>query len=425
VKKDERRAPLASPIYADLSGLPPLYVLVGTAETLLDDSTRLAERARKAGVQVTLEPWDGMIHVWPAFAPMLDEGREAIERIGAFVRARTACACARSGSPARARPRCSRSVTARSRRRGTARSSSACARPASTSRTSWRASASTPTRRSSPASSGTRSPGTVERVGAGVSDCKAGDRVVALTRFGGYTEAVAVPAAQVFPMPARMSFEEAAAVPVNYLTAVLMLRHFGNVRKGDRVLVHAAAGGVGMAAIQLCRIAGAEVFGTASAAKHATLREAGVAHAIDYRTQDFEQEVKRITGGRGVDIVLDATGAFGKSYRSLAPLGRLVCFGISGAATGLAPSRLAALGRIIRSLVPSHQADERQQGGHRREPRTPVGPDRAAARARCCRSSPTTTAAASRPSSGRRFRSLRRPRPIVSSRSGRTSARSS
>jgi NADPH:quinone reductase-like Zn-dependent oxidoreductase len=190
--------------------------------------------------------------------------------------------------------------------------------------------------------------GTVERAGAGVTGFKAGDRVVALTRFGGYTEAVSVPEAQVFPMPAAMSFEEAAAVPVNYLTAVLMLRHFGNVRKGDRVLVHAAAGGVGMAAIQLCRIAGAEVIGTASAGKHATLRDAGVAHAIDYRTQDFEHEVKRITGGRGVDIVLDATGAFGKSYRALAPLGRLVCFGLSGAATGLVPSRLAALGRIIR-----------------------------------------------------------------------------
>ena len=190
--------------------------------------------------------------------------------------------------------------------------------------------------------------GTIERVGSGVAGLKAGDRVVALTRFGGYTEAIAVPEAQVFPMPAAMSFEEAAAIPVNYLTAVLMLRHFGNVRKGDRVLVHAAAGGVGMAAIQLCRIAGAEVIGTASASKHATLRDAGVAHAIDYRTQDFEQEVKRVTGGRGVDIVLDATGAFGKSYRSLAPLGRLVCFGLSGAATGLVPSRLAALGRIVR-----------------------------------------------------------------------------
>jgi NADPH:quinone reductase-like Zn-dependent oxidoreductase len=190
--------------------------------------------------------------------------------------------------------------------------------------------------------------GTIERVGSGVTGVKSGDRVVALTRFGGYTEAIAVPEAQVFPMPAAMSFEEAAAVPVNYLTAVLMLRHFGNVRQGDRVLVHAAAGGVGMAAIQLCRIAGAEVIGTASASKHAALRDAGVAHAIDYRTQDFEQEVKRITGGRGVDIVLDATGAFGKSYRTLAPLGRLVCFGLSGAATGRVPSRLAARGRIGR-----------------------------------------------------------------------------
>src|SRR5439155_1460434 len=83
--------------------------------------------------------------------------------------------------------------------------------------------------------------------------------------------------------------------------------HFGNVKRGERVLVHAAAGGVGMAAIQLCKIAGAEVLGTASAAKHAQLREAGVAHAIDYRTQDFEAEVRRVTGGRGVDIVLDAT----------------------------------------------------------------------------------------------------------------------
>src|SRR3989449_4293790 len=154
------------------------------------------------------------------------------------------------------------------------------------------------------------------------------------------------PALEVCPLPARMSFEEGAAIPVNYLTAVLMLRHFGNVKRGERVLVHAAAGGVGMAAIQLCRIAGAEVIGTASAAKHAQLRQAGVAHAIDYRTQDFAAEVRRVTGGRGVDIVLDATGAFRKSYRCLAPLGRLVCFGLSGTATGMGPSRLAALKRL-------------------------------------------------------------------------------
>jgi monoterpene epsilon-lactone hydrolase len=83
------RTPLASPLYANLSGLPPLLIQVGTAETLLDDSTRLAERARKAGVQVTLEPWEDMIHVFQAFASMLPEGRQAIEGIGEFVRKNT------------------------------------------------------------------------------------------------------------------------------------------------------------------------------------------------------------------------------------------------------------------------------------------------------------------------------------------------
>ena len=190
--------------------------------------------------------------------------------------------------------------------------------------------------------------GTVAAVGPGTSGALAvGQRVVALTRFGGYADAIAVPTAQVFPMPAAMSFEEGAAIPVNYLTAVLMLRRFANVQPGERVLVHAAAGGVGMAAIQLCKIAGAEVIGTASAGKHAILREAGVAHTIDYRTQDFEVEVKRITGGRGVDIVLDATGAFSKSYRSLAPLGRMVMFGFSQAATGMTPSWLSVIPKYL------------------------------------------------------------------------------
>jgi NADPH:quinone reductase-like Zn-dependent oxidoreductase len=191
--------------------------------------------------------------------------------------------------------------------------------------------------------------GTVERMGPDVEGGLApGSRVVALTRFGGYAEAVAVPAAQVFPLPDVVSFEEGAALPVNYLTAVLMLRHFGNLRGGDTVLVHAAAGGVGMAAIQLCRLSGATVIGTASASKHAVLKEAGVAHAIDYRTLDFEAEVKRLTAGRGVDIVLDATGAFRKSYRCLAPLGRLVCFGFSRAVTGMTPRRLAAVLDLVR-----------------------------------------------------------------------------
>jgi NADPH:quinone reductase-like Zn-dependent oxidoreductase len=190
--------------------------------------------------------------------------------------------------------------------------------------------------------------GTVETLGAGVTDLRVGQRVAVLTRFGGYTDLLAVPAAQVFPLPDAIGFEQAAAIPVNYLTAVLMLRHFANVKAGERVLVHAAAGGVGMAAIQLCKAAGAEVIGTASASKHAVLREAGVTHCIDYRSEDFAAATMRVTNGRGVDIVLDATGAFSKSYRVLAPLGRLVCFGLSSASSGMTPSRLTALWAVAR-----------------------------------------------------------------------------
>jgi acetyl esterase/lipase len=84
------RTPLAAPLYADLSGLPPLLIQVGTAETLLDDASRLSERAKKAGVKVTYEPWENMIHVWHLFAPMLDEGKQAIERIGEYIRQHTA-----------------------------------------------------------------------------------------------------------------------------------------------------------------------------------------------------------------------------------------------------------------------------------------------------------------------------------------------
>jgi acetyl esterase/lipase len=83
------RTPLAAPLYADLSGLPPLLIQVGTAETLLDDASRLAERARKAGVNVTYDPWEGMIHVWQLFAPMLDEGKQAIDKLGAFIQTKT------------------------------------------------------------------------------------------------------------------------------------------------------------------------------------------------------------------------------------------------------------------------------------------------------------------------------------------------
>ena len=192
--------------------------------------------------------------------------------------------------------------------------------------------------------------GTVDRVGAGVEGVREGDRVGSLTRFGGYSDVVCVPAGQAFPLPDALSFEKAAAIPVNYLTAWIMLVWLGCVRRGDRVLVHAAAGGVGQAALQICRWKGAEVIGTASASKHPRLREMGAAHCIDYRTQDFLAEVKRVTGGAGVDIALDAVGgdSFRKSYKALAPLGRLYLFGVSSFAPGKTRSLVAAARGLMR-----------------------------------------------------------------------------
>jgi NADPH:quinone reductase-like Zn-dependent oxidoreductase len=173
--------------------------------------------------------------------------------------------------------------------------------------------------------------GTIDALGADVRGLEVGAAVVALTRFGGYSDVVCVPQNQVVRVPAGLSLRAAAAVPVNYLTAWLMLIELGNVQADHTVLVHAAAGGVGQAALQICKWRGATVIGTASASKHQRLREAGVDHCIDYNTQDFEVEVMRITNGLGVDIVLDAVGgeSFSKSYRCLRHLGRLFMFGAS------------------------------------------------------------------------------------------------
>jgi NADPH:quinone reductase-like Zn-dependent oxidoreductase len=192
--------------------------------------------------------------------------------------------------------------------------------------------------------------GTIDEVGAGVEGIAPGAAVLTPTRFNGYAEMVVVPATQVVPLPEGMSFEEGAALPVNYLTAILMLEILAHVRAGERVLVHGAAGGVGLAAVQLSLLHGAEVIGTASASKHAALRAAGVTHVIDYRTGDFEAEVRRVTGGRGVDVVLDPIGGahLRRSYRVLAPLGRLVAFGFSAAAPGTSRRVLTALWQVLR-----------------------------------------------------------------------------
>lgn len=179
--------------------------------------------------------------------------------------------------------------------------------------------------------------GVVDALGAGVTGLAAGQRVLALVRFGGHAELVCAPAERVLPMPDGLSFTDGAALPVNYLTAYHMLFRVANLRPRDRVLVHMAAGGVGIAVLQLCRTVPEVVtFGTASAAKHPVLREEGCTHPIDYRTEDYAARVRQLTGGAGVDLVLDPLG--GRDWRRglglLRPVGQLIAYGFANLSAG-------------------------------------------------------------------------------------------
>src|SRR6516164_291327 len=177
--------------------------------------------------------------------------------------------------------------------------------------------------------------GRVDAVGGGIYAGWVGRDVFSLTRFGGYADVVCAPQAQVFPRPPGMSAQEGASIPVNYLTAWQLIVVMGGLKPGETVLIHSAGGGVGIAATQIAKHIGARVIGTASAAKHAELRILGIDHLIDYRTEDFEARARQITGGRGVELILDAVGgdSLRKGFRLLAPTGRLGVFGASSAAT--------------------------------------------------------------------------------------------
>lgn len=191
--------------------------------------------------------------------------------------------------------------------------------------------------------------GTVEAIGDGVDPNRLGQRVLAGTRFGGYAEIVNVAAADSVPLPDDVTFEQGAAVPVNYATAWAALHGYGSLRAGERVLIHAAAGGVGIAAIQFAKAAGAEVHGTASPGKHARLAELGVDRAIDYRRDGWWKDPKN---SGPYDLVLDALGgtSLRRSYDLLRPGGRLVGYGVSAMQQGekrslrrAAPQALAML----------------------------------------------------------------------------------
>jgi NADPH:quinone reductase-like Zn-dependent oxidoreductase len=172
--------------------------------------------------------------------------------------------------------------------------------------------------------------GTIEAVGDGVDAARVGERVLAGTHFGGYAEIVNAGADDTVVLPESMSFEEGAAIPVNYATAWAALLGYGSLRAGERVLVHAAAGGVGIAAVQLAKAAGAVVHGTASPGKHSQLVALGVDRAIDYRRAGWWK------GLEPYDIVLDALGgtSLRRSFDLLRPGGRLVAYGFSAMQQG-------------------------------------------------------------------------------------------
>ncbi|MDQ6652426.1 MAG: medium chain dehydrogenase/reductase family protein [Acidobacteriota bacterium] len=180
--------------------------------------------------------------------------------------------------------------------------------------------------------------GVVEEVGEGLDRNLSGKPVVAMTRFGGQSEKVAVRADQMFAKPESLSFEQAAAIPVNYLTAYALLVVMGGLRSDESVLIHNAGGGVGLAALDIAKKIGAATYGTASPGKHEFLRERGLDHPIDYRNQDWLPALKQLTNDRGVELVIDPIGGghWKKSYAALRTTGRLGMFGVSAAsANGL------------------------------------------------------------------------------------------
>lgn len=180
-------------------------------------------------------------------------------------------------------------------------------------------------------------------------DLAPGARVVALPMFSAYAERVAVPAHLVFRLPDDVPFAEAAAIPVNYLTAYHSMFQMGNLQPGDRILIHGAAGGVGIAAVQLARARQLEIFGTTGPSKQDFLRQIGVGHPIDYTREDFQQAVRRIAAD-GIEMVMDPIGgkSFAKSCDCLGPTGRLVVYGFSAAA---GPEGKRSLWRGLKALA--------------------------------------------------------------------------
>lgn len=187
--------------------------------------------------------------------------------------------------------------------------------------------------------------GVVREVGAGVSGFAPGDRVLAAVPMGGYAERIAIPASFAHRMPGGMGFDEGAALPIVYPTSYAGLVYRAGLQPGETLLVHAAAGGVGLAAVQIGKALGARVIATAGGPEklHVAL-EAGADIAVDYLEEDFVERVKEFTGGRGADVIYDSVGGdvFDRSLKCIAWCGRLLVIGF---ASGKIPS--VAANRIL------------------------------------------------------------------------------
>ena len=216
--------------------------------------------------------------------------------------------------------------------------------------------------------------GVIARVGERVSAWQPGDRVMALLGGGGYASRVAVHERQLMPVPASLSFEQAAAIPEVFLTAFDALFLQCELVSGEAALIHAAGSGVGTAAIQLVTLAGCRSFGTAgSDEKLARAAELGLDVGVNYRSDDFAEVVAERTEGRGVDVILDVVGApyWERNIASLAVRGRMVLVGTMGGGTletnvgALMPKRLRVHGTVLRARPPEEKAALSQEFARR------------------------------------------------------------
>jgi NADPH:quinone reductase len=174
--------------------------------------------------------------------------------------------------------------------------------------------------------------GEVIGLGAEASGYRVGDRVMGIVGGGAYATVARIDHRMAIPIPAGLDYVQAAAIPEVFVTANEALIHLAEVENGRTVLIHAASGGVGTAAVQLANLVGARIFATARADKHDDLRALGVEICVDFETEDFAEVVERMTEGKGVDVVIDFIGApyLSRNVRSLAQGGRLIQVGIMG-----------------------------------------------------------------------------------------------